>query len=97
MNINQWLKDHPRECRRGAPMGDADWEGDSTYPYKFFLQRLKFTDGDYALDGTYWGAPANVWCAMDDNALIRIFVRASRRYEARAQILDKYPNARFYR
>ena len=102
MNINQYLKEHPRFCTYGAPMGDRDWRGDPDGVYKFHLQRLRFVDGDYALDGTYWGAPANVYCAWDDDPegqdeQVRMFVRADSRSEAKRLVLVDYPNARFYR
>ena len=98
MNINQHLKDNPRPCKYGAPMGAADWCV-SADP-KFYLQRLKFTDGCYSLDGTYWGSPANVWCAWDphcEEGPARMFVRANTREKARDLVLQEYPNAKFFR
>ena len=102
MNINQYMKNNPRPCSRGAPMGDSPWRGASDGQYKFHMQLLHFTDGCYALDGTYWGAPANVYCAWDDDPegqdnQVRTFVRACSRSVAKRMIRDEYPNARFYR
>lgn len=105
MNINQWLKEHPRSSKYGAPMGNTDWRGDPDYAYKFHLQRLQMQDGCYTLDGTYWGGPANLYCAfcpshdtpegMEDD--VRMFLRAGSREAAKQIVLDEYPNAKFFR
>lgn len=53
MNINEWLRNHPVDCSRGAPLGDSGQEGRTTYPYQFYLQRIKMIDHDYDSAGTY--------------------------------------------
>lgn len=51
--MNQWLKDNPRNCARGAPMGRSP---EPLLPgAKVRIERLQWVDGDYTLDGTYWG------------------------------------------
>lgn len=104
-NINYLLRHNLRSCKRGAPMGDRDihLDGDA----KLYLQRVRFVDGDYAPDGTYWGGgygTAPLWCAFNaanaDHAPAqgtRIYVRAWSRAGARNQIHAQYPNVRFYR
>ena len=54
MNINRWLKTHPVDCSRGAPLGDSGQEGRTKYPYQFYLQRIRMVDGRVASDE---GAP----------------------------------------
>ena len=100
-NINAILAANPVDCRYGAPRG---WKNcnDSTSP--LLLQRIRFVDGDYSADGTYWGGSSPLWCAfnLDDNEFAaamgtRIFVRASSRAEAMAAVLDRYPSTKFKR
>lgn len=83
-NINALLKANPRPCARGAPLGesnrlDPEWDKDQP-PY---VQRVRFVDGDYGPDGTYWGASDSVgglYCAFDSTAMrVRIYVRAHTR------------------
>jgi len=102
MNINKWLKNHPVSCKYGAPLGDSGERGDPDYPYKFYLQRIRFVDGDYDPAGTYWGGgcgtqPLWGYMAEDDEALVRGFVRAKNRALAKIKINEEYPNARFFR
>lgn len=73
-----------------------------TTPYKFYLQRIRFVDGDYDPAGTYWGGGCGtqpLWGFMGeaDEVLVRGFVRAMSRVSAKARITDEYPNARFFR
>ena len=102
MNINEWLKNHPVSCKYGAPLGDMGVRGDPDSPYKFYLQRIRMVDGDYDPAGTYWGGgrgTETLWGYMgeDDEVLVRGFVRAWGRGSAKEEILDEYPNARFFR
>lgn len=84
--------------------------GDSNrcdYMSPLYLQRVRFVDGDYGPDGTYWGRSASVgalWCAFNkehhDAAAghgTRIYVRAHSRTEARLKVLAEYPGLRFVR
>lgn len=90
-DINRILAANPRSCARGAPLGDRNLT-DAHSP--LYLQRVRFTDGCYAPDNTYWGMPADLWCAFngedDDFAPAmgtRIYVRAKNRREAALHIL----------
>lgn len=100
-DINQILKKDPVWSARGAPLGQHSWR-DSYSP--LYLQRVRLVDGDYAADGTYWGAPADLWCAFNGTdelfvagAGTRIYVRARNREDAKAQIQARYPGISFRR
>ena len=103
-NINQILKDDPRSCRYGAPMGDSGFQGEVTKP--LHLQRLRFVDGDYDQSGTYWGGggPEGMWCAFNQEGdggaagmAFRIYTRAPSRLQALVQFLELHPDIHFLR
>ena len=85
---NEW------QCT-GSQMGRRDILPASTHP-KLRLQRLPFVDGCYDRWGAYWGAPANVWLAWDDEGT-QLYHRGNTRQEVKTAILSKYPHATFYR
>lgn len=94
---NEWV------CT-GSQMGRRNVEPNNpeTCFDKLHLVRLPFVDGDYDNWGTYWGSPANVWCAFSDDQnhtdyAIRYFVRADSREEAKELIREQLPNVTFYR
>lgn len=100
-NINQILRKAPRPCKYGAPMGSQSF-CDTEARTRIYLQRLAFTDQCYAADGTYWGMPANLWCAFSIYnasahegphiiADTQIFVRASNRKEAVQRACEEFP------
>jgi hypothetical protein len=100
-DINKILSDDPRYSPQGAPMGDRNMYDGSIVLY---LQRVRFVDGDYAPDGTYWGGIMPLWCAFNpENAEFaaghgtRIYVRAATRDAAKAAVKANYVNVRFYR
>jgi hypothetical protein len=103
MNINKWLSEHKVSCKYGAPLGDRGDRGDPDTGYKFHLQRIIFVGGDYDKAGTYWGGgrgtdPLYGYMGYDeDGRMVRGFVRAENRAEAKEMIRSDYPNARFYR
>lgn len=89
-----------RSCKFGAPLGDRNPREDLTS--KLYLQRIKFVDGDYGPDGTYWGGASPLWCAFnrEDGEFAtamgaRIYVRAKSRIEAQREVLSMYPDAVF--
>lgn len=53
-NINRLLRDRPRPCHYGAPMGAVNHHG-APPDARLYCQRVRFVDGDYGPDGTYWG------------------------------------------
>ena len=101
MNINKWLKDHPVDCRRGAPLGDRGDRGPRDDNYRFHLQRIIFVDIDYDRAGTYWGGGGGplygFMCYDDEDGVVRGFVRAWDRADAKEEVKSEYPNARFYK
>jgi len=63
------------------------------------LQRVRFVDYCYGPDGTYWGGPADMYCAFssDGAQATRIYVRAKSRAAAKAAILADWPDVTFKR
>lgn len=64
-DINKWLEAHPRSSVRGAPMGFTNHYEIPSKPgrtYTIGFDKVKFVDGCYGPDGTYWGSPENLWC-----------------------------------
>lgn len=103
-DINKILAQNMRSCKYGAPMGDRDTDQSDS---PLYVQRVRFVDGDYGPDGTYWGASSQagyVYCAFngeDDKYApamgTRIYVRAHTRAEAIKVIRESYPDATFKR
>lgn len=91
-DINWYLRQHPRDCKRGAPMGASNIRPDDLT--RLYVQRINFTDGDYAPDGTYWGKSLHLWCAFSaDYISARVYVRAPNRLEAIRAVIAMYPDA----
>lgn len=100
-DINEILRKDPVWAGRGSPMGQPNFH-DSKSP--LYLQKVDMVDGAYAPDGTYWGKPADLWCAfngLDDRFVTgsgtRIYVRAVDRKDAEVQIQARYPGVTFRR
>jgi len=91
-NINRILRAHPVKSTHGAPMGVSNTPPGDT---PLYVQRIKFVDGDYAPDGTYWGGSSPLWCGFDATATTRIYVRAFNRRLAIEAIAAEYPTAKF--
>lgn len=98
-DINRILAAHPVQARYGAPLGRRNCR-DATSP--LYLQRIRFVDGDYAADGTYWGGGSSLWCAFNGEDPqfapgmgTQIYVRADTRAEAMLDILERYPELTF--
>lgn len=83
-DINVLLRARPRSCKYGAPMGAVSRIGEGL-PDRLYCQRLRFTDGAYGPDGTYWGAPRNVWAIFSADLSTLYYVRAATRLEALAR------------
>ena len=91
---NEW------QCT-GSQMGRRDTlPDDRTAPCKLRLVRLRWVDGDYDAGGAYWGnsGGTSTYRALGDAGEVRaeIFVRASSRDDAKAQVRALLPNVRFY-
>lgn len=85
----------------GAPMGRASTLHPAN-PIKLHLAYVPFIDGAYDQGGAYWGSPANLYVAWgtedgDDGEPSEFYCRASSREDAKRQVLEACPEARFYR
>lgn len=66
---------------------------------RFHLQKLKRVDYDYDEGGAYWGfGPGSdpVWRLVPEDLSGEGFVRAKGRADARRQVREKFPRARFF-
>ena len=92
-------------CSRGAPMGRRIiCEMLPEEVGKVFLQYVPFVDDCYDRGGAYWGMPANLWRAYAElvhedgtTDIFEHFLRANSREKAKAQLVEEFPNIRFYR
>lgn len=79
-DINKLLRASPVSSRYGAPMGRVDQVGPMTGLY---CQRIRFQDGDYSSDGTYWGSGGGpLYAAFSHDLETLCFARASCRSSA---------------
>lgn len=71
----------------------------ATFDGRLVLRRVHLNSGGYDRNGTYFGYDLPLyWYAFDDGErTLDCMLRASNRADAKAQILKKYPLARFYR
>lgn len=91
--------------KRGAAMGRSTIAGDPDYSGKIVLRKVRLDSGGYDPNGTYFGWVDGhyvYWYAsvdLDASGVGTIdgVLRAGNRHEARAEIAERYPNARFYR
>lgn len=97
----------------GAQMGRRNWLPEHPEkPIRYLLIKLKFHDGDYDKGGAYWGGGSDdhiYWArsvepvelltgyddAVEDHS--EVFVRSKNREEAKQDIRDQVPGARFFR
>lgn len=78
-------------AKYGAPMGRPEFTDNLTDPCRCF--RLRFIDGDYDDGGAYWGAPANLYCCLNEGT--RLFTRADNRKKAKEKFKSSYPQIKF--
>lgn len=76
----------------GAQMGRRDQK--EGRPERLCLQRLRLHDGAYDSGGAYWGSGTSLWCAFspdgsENEYMIRVFVRARTREEAKQLVLEE--------
>lgn len=63
------------------------------------LRKVRMSaDGCYDQGGAYWGQGTPLYCAWGDSGTeqAEIWVRAKSRTEAKAHVLNSFPNAKFY-
>jgi len=90
-NINAILAlpENSGSSSRGAQMGRSNRVGDT--PTKLHLQAVDFIDGDYDRGGAYWGnnGVSRLWCAFSKDGTTRVFIRALKRQEAKALLVEE--------
>ena len=78
----------------------GDCKGTGKFSPKVSLRRLRWVDGDYDEAGAYWGYCSGTWIyrAIFETAdsCEDIFVRATSREDAKEQVREQLPGARFY-
>lgn len=85
----------------GSSMGRQSWRGhDANTPVKCYLRKLRWVDGDYDEQGAYWGytSGTNIYWANFDIGETNedIFVRATSREDAKAQVREQLSKAKFF-
>lgn len=84
-------------CKYGAPMGRYH----SMHPSedaKVHLVHLRLDSGGYDAGGAYWGLGERIyWASPEGAAENQTFTRARSRELAKAQLLENFPDLRFYR
>lgn len=79
----------------GSPMGRRDTLHNDGEPMKLRLQYVPFVDGAYDQGGAYWGMPANLYVAWNEDG--ELYVRASSRDMAKQIIQGNWLGVTFYR
>jgi hypothetical protein len=82
---------------RGAALGRNDLRGDILYEGKLYLRRIYLDNGGYDSNGTYFGHGSPLFWYAGDEGNIDGMIRAKNRNDAKSQINQEYPNARFFR
>ena len=85
------------DMSRGAALGRNDFHTDSGAMLKFYLKKIRLDDGGYDSNGTYFGVGQDLYWYADEDENVDAMLRANDRNDAKRQVIDKYPNARFYR
>lgn len=83
-DINRLLRASPVNGKYGAPMGRYNRKDGGTG--NLCCQRVRFHDGDYSADGTYWGSGGKpLFAAFSANLETLCFMRARSRADAVAK------------
>jgi hypothetical protein len=84
-DINRILRERPRSSLYGSPMGALNRDDRTERGQFVYCQRVRFIDGDYAPDGTYWGGGRGtlpLYCIFTADLALCWYVRARDRAEA---------------
>mgnify|MGYP000979744157 CR=1 FL=1 len=92
VSMNRWLKANPRNSKHGAPLGKHDDPLDETQPVH--VEKLEWVDGDYILDGTYFGRSAQAGDVYaigqgDNHSRRAAYIRARSRNMALAEVASR--------
>lgn len=82
-DIDKLLRAHPRSGKYGAPMGRSNVD-DAPEGVRRYCQRIRFVDGDYSADGTYWGGSSPLYAVFTADLETLYFYRARTRADALA-------------
>lgn len=85
--------------RRGAAMGRHTYHNaPPDFAGKLVLRKMRL-NGDYDVNGTYWGYTRgeDIYWYADADGQIDACVRATSREDAKKQVREHYPNAKFFR
>jgi len=93
--VTYFTNDAGERVCTGSQMGRSNILPASTHP-KLHLRHVPFVDHCYDRGGAYWGSPANLFCAWDNEGT-QLFLRATSRENAKAQLRISYPHASFFR
>ena len=90
-DINLYLRQNPRDGKHGAPMGHSNRDEGSP-GLRRYCQRVRFVDGDYSADGTYWGSGGGrLYAVFTFDMLTLCFYRAATRNDALRAHWNDYP------
>jgi hypothetical protein len=82
--------------KRGAALGRPSIH-EGFIEGKMVLRRIRLDRGGYDSNGTYFGVGMPLYWYADEGGSVDDVLRAPDRASAKAEILKKYPKARFYR
>lgn len=85
--------------RYGAPMGRPSRPAAHADGARFYLRRVRLNAGGYDDGGAYWGHGLPLYHyhgADDENSDVAGYLRAWDRADAKAQIREDAPDARFF-
>lgn len=97
-----WMGDPKRGAQLGRPSTDPATVTELKTPFRFYLQRVRLDAGGYDSGGAYWGVGAPLYrfeAGEGPNELTDWpagFLRARTRADAKRQLRETYPAARFY-
>jgi hypothetical protein len=88
-----WCGDPSRGAALGRPtVADGEPEG------KMTLRRVRMSaDGAYDSNGTYFGCGEPLYWYADEGGNVDAVLRARSREDAKRQVREIYPTAKFYR
>lgn len=86
------------DCKYGAPLGRPNTlPEDISKPQKLHLRVVRMVSSDYDSGNAYWGGYPSppLFVAYNDETIV--FVRGDDREEAKENVQNILPNAKFYR
>jgi len=84
----------------GAQMGRKNILPENrTKIVKLYLEKMDMVDEDYDNGGCYWGGGTEdkMYVAYDFAENITLFIRGRNRREAKEEVINHLPNAKFFR